>query len=91
MRMFVACPFSPCSGIKRNAADEPQHEQQEARAAKRARKTAAGPFQLATDQRGAAEEARIEGMRRQQEAHAQREAEFKVRSQMGGGHRHVKG
>lgn len=72
-----ASPFL-CSAVKRSAAAEPQQEPQDARPNKRARKAAAGPFHLATDQRGAAEEARIAGMRRQQEEVARREAEFKV-------------
>lgn len=63
------------SAIKRTAAAEPQQEQQEARPAKRARQ---GPFQLATDERGAAEQARLESIRRQQEELARQEAEFKV-------------
>jgi hypothetical protein len=42
------------------------------------RKAPPGPFQLATDQRGAAEQERIRGMRRQQEEQVLREAEFKV-------------
>lgn len=67
-----------CSATKRSAAADPQHEEQ-ARPAKRARRSAArGPFQLATDVRGAAEEARLEGIRRQQEEQARHDAEFKV-------------
>lgn len=54
------------------------HEEQ-ARPSKRVRRSVApGPFQLATDARGAAEEARLEGIRRQQEEQARRDAEFKV-------------
>lgn len=78
-----ACPAHPRSAIKRSAAAEPQQEQHEARPSKRARKAAAGPFQLATDARGAAEQERLEGIRRQQEEQARAEAEFKVR--VGGG------
>ena len=48
------------------------------RPAKRARNAAPGPFQLATDMRGAAEEARLAGIRRQQEEAARQEAQFKV-------------
>lgn len=59
---------------------EPQQEQHETRPSKRARKAAAGPFQLATDARGAAEQERLEGIRRQQEEAARAEAEFKVRA-----------
>ena len=78
-----ACPCAvifpaPCSAIKRSAAAEPQQEQQDERPAKRARNTAPGPFQLATDMRGAAEEARLAGIRRQQEEAARQEAQFKV-------------
>ena len=55
----AACCPPVCSAIKRTAAAEPQQEQHEARPAKRARQ---GPFQLATDERGAAEQARLEGI-----------------------------
>lgn len=81
-RLLPTCtlPSAPhrCSGNKRSAAAEPQQEQQEARPSKRARKAPAGPFHLATDARGAAEQARLEGIRRQQEEQARTEAEFKV-------------
>ncbi|PRW18368.1 TPX2-like isoform X2 [Chlorella sorokiniana] len=61
--------------VKRTAAAEPQQEQHESRPVKRARH---GAFQLATDERGAAEQARLEGIRRQQEEQARQEAEFKA-------------
>lgn len=48
------------------------------RPSKRARKAPAGPFHLATDARGVAEQERLEGVRQQQEEAARREAEFKV-------------
>lgn len=70
--------FNGCRAAKRSAATDLQHEEQ-ARPTKRARRSVAqGPIQLATDARGAAEEARLEGIRRQQEEQARRDAEFKV-------------
>jgi len=73
--MCCLCGLLVCSAIKRSAAAEPQQEQLEARPTKRARH---GPFQLATDERGAAEQERLEAIRRQQEELARQEAEFKV-------------
>ena len=75
----------PRSATKRSAVAEPQQEQQDARPAKRARNAAPGPFQLATDMRGAAEEARLAGIRRQQEEVARQEAQFKVGGQQAHG------